>query len=74
MHHEAVALALDLESLIGGDLFSDNGIVDSQHTLSPYIAQPLSHGRGVHDIREKDGDGAVRCGMKLEVGPLDLDR
>ena len=51
---------------------SDDGVGDSQYTLSPYIAQSLHHRPRALDVGEHDGGRAVGSGLRAEVRALDL--
>jgi hypothetical protein len=66
--HEAVALALDLEAAVRLHLLSDQGMMGPQQLQPALISQAQSEVRGAFDIGEEQRDGAIRGGVRAEIG------
>ena len=65
--HEAVALVLDLEAAVLGELGADDGVVVADDLHELLVAEAVGHLRGPFDVAEHDGHGAVRRGVGAEV-------
>src|SRR3972149_5591927 len=61
--HEAVALRLHLEPLVGRDSLAHDGVVLAQQLQPALVAEALRDGCGALDVAEHDGDGAVGRGV-----------
>src|SRR5262249_16120632 len=55
--HEAVAEALDLESVVGSYLLPHQPVVDAEHLSGAVVSQAVDHGRRALDVREHDRQG-----------------
>ena len=73
-HHEAAALGLDLEPLMGHDLLTDDDVVCSEELPASLSPSRSVRGGEILDVGEHDRYQAVGGGVRLEVRALDLAR